>query len=71
MRDFAAYFNKIVNRIPTTARIATSNLMTFFISVMPPNINYDLRRVQPTDLVDAQKKAIECQENLISIGKWK
>ena len=71
MRDFAACFNKIFNRIPTTARPTAGNLITFFISVMPPNINYDLRRTRPTDLADAQKKAIECEDDLISMGKWK
>ena len=71
MRDYATNFNKIVSRIPTTARPTTSNLMTFFISTMPPNINYDLRRERPTHLADAQKKAIECEDDLIFMGKWK
>ena len=38
---------------------------------MPPDINYDLRRARPTDLADAQKKATECEDDLISAGKWK
>ena len=71
MRDFVASFNKIVNKIPTAARPTAGNLKTFFISVMPPDINYDLRRERPTDLDDAQKKAIECEDYLISTGKWK
>ena len=71
MRDFAANFNKIVSRIPTTDRSTVNNLKTFFPSVMPPNINYDLRRENSTDLADAQKKAIECEDDLISTGKWK
>ena len=53
MRDFVASFNKIVNRIPTVARPTTINLKTFFISAMPPDINYDLRRARPIDLADA------------------
>ena len=71
MRDFNASFNKIVNRIPTTAKPIAGNLMTFFISAMPTDINYDLRRAHPIDLADAQKKAIECEDDLISVGKWK
>ena len=63
MRDFSACFNKIVNRIPTAARPTVGNLMTFFISVMPPDVNYDLRRARPTNLADAQKKAIECEDD--------
>lgn len=38
---------------------------------MPPDINYDLRRSCPMDLENAQKKAIELEDDLISIGKWK
>ena len=71
IRDFAESFNKIVNRIPTTARCTAGNLKTFFISAMPPDINYDLRRARPTNLADAQKKAIECEDDLIFAGKWK
>ena len=71
MRDFTASFNKIVNRIPTAARPTAGNLMTFFKSEMPTDINYDLRRAHPIDLVDAQKKVIECEDDLISTGKWK
>ena len=71
MRDFTASFNKIVNMIPIAARQTVGNLMTFFISVMPPDINYDLRRAHPTDLADAQKKAIESEDDLISTRKWK
>ena len=71
MRDFATSFNKIVNRIPTAAKPIAGNLKTFFISAMPPDINYDLRRARPTNLADAQKKAIECEDDLISTKKWK
>ena len=66
MRDFVATFNKITSRFPTT-----SNLKTFFISAMPLDINYDLRWAHPTNLEDAQKKAVEFEDNLIFIGKWK
>ena len=68
MRDFTASFNKIVNRIPTAARPIVGNLMNFFISAMPLDINHDLRREHPTDLDDTQKKEIECEEDLISMG---
>ena len=71
MRDFNANFNKIVNRIPTAAKPTTGNLMTFFISLMPLDINYDLRRACPIDLAYAQNKAIEYEDALISARKWK
>jgi hypothetical protein len=38
---------------------------------MPPYINYDLRRAHPIDLVDAQKKVVEFEDDLIFVGKWK
>jgi hypothetical protein len=44
MRDFVAKFNKINSKIPTVDRPTAGNLKTFFISAMPPYINYDLRR---------------------------
>ena len=53
MRDFIAKFNKINSRIPTTDRPTAGNLKTFFISAMPLDINYDLRRAHPIDLADA------------------
>ena len=59
------------HRIPTAAKPTAGNLKTFFISAMPPDVNDDLRRAVPTDLADAQKKAIECEDDLISAGKWK
>lgn len=43
--------------------------MTFIISAMPPDINYDLRRAHPTNLENSQKKAIECEDDLIYVGK--
>ena len=71
MRDFVASFNKIVSRIPMAARPTAVNLKTFFISAMPPNINYDLRRACPIDLADAQRRVVEFEDDLISAGKWK
>ena len=71
MRDFVAKFNKINSRIRVVDRPTTGNLKNFFISAMVPDINYDLRRSHPTNLVDAQKKVIELEDDLISMGKWK
>ena len=69
MRDFVASFKKITNRILIATRPTAGNLKTFFISVMSPEINYDLRRARPTDLVDAQRRAIECEDDIITAGK--
>lgn len=71
MRDFITKFNKINIRIPTTDRTTPGNMKNFFVSAMPPDINYDLRRAHPIYLADAQKKVIECEDDLISTGKWK
>ena len=72
MRDLVANFNKITNRIPTTDRPTMDNLKTFFISVMPPDINYDLRWSRPTNLGDAQRKFVELEDDMIfaNIQKW-
>lgn len=71
MRDFVATFNKITSKIPIANRPNAGNLKAFFISAMPPDINYDLRRSHPIDLIDAQKKAIKFEDDLISVKKWK
>lgn len=71
MRDFFTKFNKINSRIPTADKPTTGNVKTFFISAMPLDINYDLRRSHPINSIDAQKKAIELEDDLISVGKWK
>lgn len=71
MRDFVANFNKINSRIPTTNRHIVGNLKTFFISSMPLDINYDLRRSHPMNLADAQKKVVELKDDLIFAKKWK
>ena len=71
MRNFNATFNKITSRIPSSDKPIAGKLKTFFISVMPSDINYDLRREHSTDLADAQKKAVEFEDDLISVRKWK
>ena len=53
MRDFIATFNKITSQIPTVDRPTIGNLKTLFISAIPQDINYDLRRSHPIDLADA------------------
>lgn len=50
MRDFIANFNNLANRIPVDNRCMEGNLKTFFISAMPPDIKFDLRRYHPIDL---------------------
>lgn len=69
MRDFVSTFNKITRRIPTADKPTTRNLKIFFISAMSSDINYDLRRSHPIDLVAIQRKFIEFVDDLISMGK--
>lgn len=71
MMDFIATSNKTTSRIPIVDRLTISNLKTFFISVMPPNINYDLRKSHPIDLLDAQKNLIKFENDLILAENWK
>lgn len=71
MRDFVANFNKITNRIPMGDRPTTRNLKTFFINVMPSDINFDLRRAHPTNLGVVQRMKMELEDDMISAGRWK
>lgn len=71
MRDFVANFNKITNRILVVDRPTTVNLKIFFISVMPPNINFYLRRAHPVDLEAVQRMTMEIEDDMISVGRWK
>lgn len=50
IRDFVVGFNKIANRIPAINRPIMGNLKTFFISSMPLDINFYIRRSRPIDL---------------------
>ena len=68
---FVANFNKTTNRIPTSDIPTIGNLKTFFISALPPNINYDLRRSRPINLADTQRKVVELEDDMISTRKWK
>ena len=38
---------------------------------MLPNINYDLRRSHPINLIDVQRKEVEFEDDLISTEEWK
>ena len=69
MRDFVANFNKTNILISTTNRHIVGNLKTFFIRLMPLDINYEIRRSHSTNLVGAQKKLVKLEDVLISTRK--
>lgn len=69
--DFVANFNKITNRIPVADRPTLGNLKTFFISVMPLDINYDLRRACLTDWEVVQRTTMELEDDMILVDRWK
>lgn len=69
MRDFIASFNKITNRIPAANRPTMGNLKTFFISTMPPSMNFDLRRSCTVDLDVVQRIWLELEDDMISVGR--
>ena len=47
------------------------NKKKYYVKAMPPNFGLHLRRHQSTNLIDAQKKVVQEEDNLIVVSKWK
>ena len=71
MRDFVAKFNKTIHKIPTVKRPSDENHKGFFVNAMSPDISFHLRRNRVTNVEATQWLAIEIEDELLAIGKWK
>lgn len=71
MRDFNEKFNKLIKRIPATSAPIGDNQKTFYISSMPPELGYLLRRANVATLQVTQTLAVEMEDDMIASGKWK
>ena len=71
MRDFNAKFNKLIKRIPATSTPTIDNQKTFYISSMPPELGYRIRRANVVNLQVAQTLAVEMEDDMIASRKWK
>ena len=71
MREFVANFNKILERIPVNSRPNARNQKSFFLGAMPLDISFQMRRNVLADLATAQTMAIELEDDLIIVGKWR
>lgn len=70
MRQFNIKFNKMVRRIPATSMPIEDNKKQHYINAMPSDVSLHLRRQQLANLADAQKLAVQEEDNLIVAGKW-
>ena len=71
MRELVAKFNRLIQRIPATSRPNAENQKSFFINVVPLNISFHLIKDACSDLVAAQRLAIQLEDAFINVGKWK
>lgn len=71
MRDFVARFDEILYKIPVNQKPSDDNLKYFFINSMPSKISFLICRQRVVDLNAAKTLAVELEDELITVGKWK
>lgn len=71
MTYFNARFNKLINRIPVASVPTNDNKKTFYISSMPFDLGYQIRRANIEKLEAAQTLVVEMVDDMIGFGKWK
>ncbi|KAH9292154.1 hypothetical protein KI387_042653, partial [Taxus chinensis] len=71
MRDFMAHFERLLHRIPEEDSSSQNNVKRFFINAQSSEVGFFLRRSQPRNIVEAQRMAIELDDDLILSGKIK
>lgn len=71
MWDFVARFDKILHKIPANQKPSDDNLKCFFINSMPSEIGFLIHRQIVTYLNAAKTLAVELEDDLITMGKWK
>lgn len=71
MRDFVARFDKILQKILVNQNPLDDNLKCFFINFMPSEIGSLIRRQRVADLNVVKTLAVELEDDLIIVGKWK
>ena len=71
MRDFNAKFNKLIKRIPATSAPIDDNKKTFYISSMPPNLGYKIKRENVVNLQATQTLVVDMEDDMIASSKWK
>ncbi|KAH9294898.1 hypothetical protein KI387_038486, partial [Taxus chinensis] len=69
MRDFIARYDRVIRRIPEDVVPPENNLKRFFISALPSEVGFFLRRAQPRTLREAKDYVIETDDDLILSGK--
>lgn len=71
MRDFNAKFNKLIKRIPATSAPTNDNKKTFYISSMPLDLGYFIRRANVANVQAAHTLVVEMEDDMIASCKWK
>ena len=71
MQDFVALFNKALRQTPMTSIPNGENQKGLFLTAMPPDIDFPLKRANPQMLVASQNISIELEDDLIIYIKCK
>ena len=71
VREFVAKFNRLIQRIPAASRPNEENQKIFFVNVVPPDVSFHLIKDAVVNLTTTQRLAIQLEDALITIGKWR
>ncbi|KAH9291025.1 hypothetical protein KI387_044154 [Taxus chinensis] len=71
MRDFVERYDRLTGRILEDVVPSENNLKRFFISALPSEVGFFLRRAQPRTLREAKDFAIDIDDDLIISYKVK
>ena len=69
MDEFNKRFNDIVKILPTGIKPQEPSLLIYYIQAFEGEMKYQIRDKEPTDLKDAQEKAIKIDKNMQAAGK--
>jgi hypothetical protein len=71
MRKFVARFNHLVTRLTHMLDISEGIFLRSFINVLPSKITFFLKSAHEIELLTAQERAIEIEDNMVTSRKMK
>ena len=69
MEEFNKRFNDMVKSLPATIKPIDASLLIYYIQAFEGKITYQIRDKEPTNLRDAQEKAIKINKNMQAAGE--
>ena len=69
MEEFNKRFNDLVKSLPADIKPQDASLLIYYIQALEGEMKYQIRDKEPTDLKDAQEKAVKIDKNMQAAGK--